>query len=120
MGTRVAPSAALAPAADAAKVVLSHSRKDASLADDLVAGLQAYGFEADIDREDIAPGEASEARLSGLIAEAGTVVYVISPSLVSSPQCSREVTETLRLSNRLLPVVWVPVTERRYQRNCRG
>lgn len=74
----MAPSAALAPAADVAKVFLSYSRKDVSLADDMVAGPQAYGFEADIDREDIAPGEAREARLSGLIAERDTVVYVIS------------------------------------------
>jgi hypothetical protein len=111
MRAKVAPSAALAPAADVAKVFLSYSRKDVSLADDMVAGPQAYGFEADIDREDIAPGEAREARLSGLIAERDTVVYVISPGLVSSPQCHREVTETLRLSKRLLPVVWVPVPE---------
>lgn len=109
MGTKAPPSAAPAPAAEAAKVFLSYSRKDAGFADDLVAGLQACGFEAYIDREDIAPGEAWEARLTGLIAEADTVVYVISPGSVSSPQCHWEVTETLRLSKRLLPVVWEAV-----------
>jgi hypothetical protein len=36
---------------------------------------------------------------------------VISPGSVSSPQCHWEVTETLRLSKRLLPVVWAPVAE---------
>lgn len=111
MGTKAPPPAAPAPAAEAAKVFISYSRKDAGFADDLVAGLQACGFEAYIDREDIAPGEAWETRLSGLIAEADTVVYVISPGSVSSPQCHWEVTETLRLSKRLLPVVWAPVAE---------
>jgi len=111
MGTKVPLPAAPAPAAEAAKVFISYSRKDAGFADDLVAGLSACGFEAYIDREDIAPGEAWEARLSGLIAEADTVVYVISPGSVSSPQCHWEVTETLRMSKRLLPVVWAPVAE---------
>ncbi|MDP1557111.1 MAG: toll/interleukin-1 receptor domain-containing protein [Hyphomonas sp.] len=111
MGTKAPPPAAPAPAAEAAKVFISYSRKDAGFADDLVAGLQACGFEAYIDREDIAPGEAWEARLSGRIAEADTVVYVISPASVTSPQCHWEVTETLRMSKRLLPVVWQPVAE---------
>ncbi|MBK8198056.1 MAG: toll/interleukin-1 receptor domain-containing protein [Acidobacteria bacterium] len=111
MGTRTSQPAGSAAPPEAAKVFLSYSRKDAGFADDLVAGLQACGFEAYIDREDIAPGEAWEARLSGLIAEADTVVYVISPHSVSSPQCHWEVTETLRMSKRLLPVVWEPVAE---------
>lgn len=111
MGTRASQPVVIAAPPEAAKVFLSYSRKDAAFADDLAAGLQACGFEAYIDREDIAPGEAWEARLSGLIAEADTVVYVISPHSVSSPQCHWEVTETLRLSKRLLPVVWAPVGE---------
>lgn len=111
MGTRVSQPARSAPQAEAAKVFLSYSRRDAAFADELVAGLQACGFEAYIDREDIAPGEAWETRLSGLIAEADTVVYVISPHSVSSEQCHWEVSETLRMSKRLLPVVWEPVAE---------
>lgn len=111
MGTKRSQPAAPATAPEAAKVFISYSRKDAGFADDLVAGLQACGFEAYIDREDIAPGEAWETRLGGLIAAADTVVYVISPHSVSSPQCHWEVEETLRLSKRLLPVVWEPVAE---------
>lgn len=96
---------------EAAKVFISYSRRDAAFADDLLAGLKACGFEAYIDREDIAAGEAWEARLGALIGQADTVVYVISPASVTSPQCHWEVTETLRLSKRLLPVVWQPVPE---------
>ena len=115
MGTKVSQpvlsAAGPRAAPEAAKVFLSYSRRDAAFADDLVAGLQACGFEAYIDREDIAPGEAWEARLSGLIGEADTVVYVISPHSVNSEQCHWEVTETLAMSKRLLPVVWEPVAE---------
>jgi len=115
MGTKptqpAGPASTPGAATESAKVFLSYSRKDAAFADELVAGLQACGFEAYIDREDIAPGEAWETRLSGLIAEADTVVYVISPHSVNSEQCHWEVTETLRMSKRLLPVVWEPVPE---------
>lgn len=105
------PGAGAAAAPETAKVFLSYSRRDAAFADELVEGLKACGFEAYIDREDIAPGEAWETRLSGLIAEADTVVYVISPHSVTSEQCHWEVSETLRMSKRLLPVVWAPVPE---------
>lgn len=110
MGTKP-PPAKPDTAPETAKVFLSYSRRDAAFADELVQGLKACGFEAYIDREDIAPGEAWETRLGGLIAEADTVVYVISPHSVTSEQCHWEVTETLRLSKRLLPVVWEPVPE---------
>lgn len=110
MGTRP-PPAKPDTAPETAKVFLSYSRRDAAFADELVQGLKACGFEAYIDREDIAPGEAWETRLGGLIEEADTVVYVISPHSVTSEQCNWEVTETLRLSKRLLPVVWEPVPE---------
>src|SRR3990167_8713511 len=115
MGTKptqpAGPASTPGAATESAKVFLSYSRGGAAFADDLVAGLQACGFEAYIDREDIAPGEAWEARLSGLIGEADTVVYVISPHSVNSEQCHWEVTETLAMSKRLLPVVWEPVAE---------
>ena len=111
MGTKVSQPVPPAPAPEAAKVFISYSRREAAFADELAAGLQACGFEAYIDREDIAPGEAWETRLSGLIGEADTVVYVISPHSVTSEQCHWEVTETLRMSKRLLPVVWEPVAE---------
>lgn len=111
MGTKPPQIAPAASRPEAAKVFISYSRRDAGFADELVEGLKACGFEAYIDREDIAPGEAWEARLSGLIAEADTVVYVISPHSVTSEQCHWEVSETLRMSKRLLPVVWEPVPE---------
>ena len=88
------------------KVFVSYSRADSAFAVDLVAALQACGFEAFIDQEDIAPGEPWEQRLGGLIENSDTVVFVISPDSLSSEHCSWEVGETLRLNKRLLPVVF--------------
>jgi len=93
------------------KVFLSYSRADTGFALELVNALQACGFEAFIDQEDIAPGEPWEQRLGGLIESADTVVYILSPDSLTSEHCSWEVTETLRLKKRLLPVVWRPVPD---------
>ena len=95
-----------AEAADKIKVFVSYAREDTGFASDLVAALQACGFEAYIDQEDIAPGEPWQDRLRGLIESADTVVYVISPDSLTSEHCSWEVDETLRLNKRLLPIVW--------------
>ncbi|MEO0815697.1 MAG: toll/interleukin-1 receptor domain-containing protein [Pseudomonadota bacterium] len=96
---------------DPIKVFLSYSRADTAFALELVNALQACGFEAFIDQEDIAPGEPWEQRLGGLIESADTVVYVLSPDSLTSEHCSWEVTQTLRLNKRLLPVVWRPVPD---------
>ncbi|MEO0983876.1 MAG: toll/interleukin-1 receptor domain-containing protein [Pseudomonadota bacterium] len=97
--------------ADGIKVFVSYSRADTAFALDMVAGLQACGFEAYIDQEDIAPGEPWEQRLSGLIEAADTVVYVLSPDSIVSHHCGWELEESLRLAKRLLPVVWRPVDD---------
>jgi tetratricopeptide (TPR) repeat protein len=95
------------------KVFVSYSRKDEVFAGDLVAALDACGFAPYLDKQDVAPGEPWEQRLSALIQQADTVVFVISPDSIGSQRCAWEVEETKRLSKRLLPVVWrsVPETE---------
>lgn len=99
------------------KVFVSYSRADTDFALDLVAGLQACGFEAFIDQEDIAPGEPWEARLGGLIESADTMVYVLSPDSLASTHCSWEVEEALRLNKRLLPVIWRVVDDNAVPKN---
>lgn len=94
------------PDAEPIKAFLSYSREDSEFALELVNALQACGFEAFIDQEDIAPGEPWEERLGGLIESADTVVYILSPDSLKSQSCSWEVAETQRLKKRLLPVVW--------------
>lgn len=62
-----------------AKVFVSYSRKDLAFAETLVGALFERGFEAFLDKKDIAGGEDWQKRLSQLIAAADTVVFVISP-----------------------------------------
>src|SRR5215475_10411323 len=94
------------------KIFISYSRRDAAdFADEMVAGLEYGGFAPFLDRHDIAAGEDWEARLSGLIAQSDTVVFVVSPEAVKSERCVWEVERTLALSKRLLPVIHKPVAE---------
>jgi hypothetical protein len=94
------------------KVFISYSRKDASaFVDELFAGLEVAGFVPFLDRHDIAAGEDWEARLGGLIQEADTVVFVVSPEAVKSERCGWEVDKTIELSKRLLPLIFKPVPD---------
>src|SRR5262249_9984305 len=93
------------------KIFISYSRKDEDFAQDLLAGLQAAGFEPYLDKHDIATGEDWEARLGRLIEAADTVVFVISPDAVASERCAWEVECTDNLKKRLLPIVFRRVEE---------
>ena len=88
-----------------AKVFISYSRKDLSFAQSLVEALTERGFDAFLDKTDIAPGEPWKERLGGLIAAADTVVFAISPDSVASTVCAWELDESGRLGKRLIPVV---------------
>ncbi len=98
------PSAAV-PTGDHAKVFVSYSRKDMAFAQMMVGALTERGFDAFLDKTDIAPGEPWKERLAGLIATADTVVFSVSPDSVASPICAWELEESTRLGKRLIPVV---------------
>ena len=88
------------------KVFICYSRRDSSpFADELVAGLELLGFEAVIDREDIAAAEDWEARLAALIQASDTIIVVLSPEAVRSERCAWEVHKAQELSKRLIPIV---------------
>ena len=91
------------------KVFVSYSRDDLEFADQLVAALDAFDFDLLIDRQGISAGEDWQRRLGALIAEADTVVFLLSPSALQSKMCAWEIAETDRLSKRLLPVVIKPL-----------
>jgi formylglycine-generating enzyme required for sulfatase activity len=93
------------------KVFISCSCKDEDFAQDLFEGLEATGFEPNLDKHDIAAGEDWEARLGRLIEAADTVVFVISPDAVISERCAWEMNRTVNLKKRLLPIVWRRVEE---------
>jgi hypothetical protein len=59
-------------------VFLSYSRDDLSFADQLEAALLSHRYVA-IDRQGISGGEDWKARLGGLIRDADTVIFVLSP-----------------------------------------
>jgi len=94
------------------KVFVSYARRDATaFADELVGGLELAGFDAFLDRHDIAAGEDWEARLSALIGLADTIVFVLSPASAASERCAWEVDKALSLSKRIVPVVALKVEE---------
>jgi hypothetical protein len=88
------------------RVFISYSRRDSSaLAEELVVGLELLGFEAILDRQDIAAAEDWEARLTRLIQTADTVIFLLSPEALKSERCAWEVRKAHDLSKRLIPIV---------------
>src|SRR5271167_2027588 len=87
------------------RVFISYSRVESDFADQLQAALQTCGFECVIDREDISGGEDWKTRLSALITESDTVVFVLSPTSARSEICGWEVEHSAELGKRILPVV---------------
>jgi hypothetical protein len=105
-GGRAAQQASRPDALDRGKlrVFISYSRDDLKFADQLDAALNACGFECVIDRHGISGGEDWKRRLGGLISEADTVVFVLSPTSANSEICAWEVEEAARLNKRILPI----------------
>src|SRR6516164_8316751 len=107
-GRIAAPAASMSKpiaAAHQAKVFVSYSRKDIAFAQMLVGALAERGFDAFLDKTDIAPGEPWKERLAALIAAADTVAFVASPDSVASEICSWEIEESARLGKRVIPIV---------------
>lgn len=96
---------------DRAKVFVSYSRKDLDFAQMLCGELIDRGFDAFLDKTDIAPGEPWKERLAALIAAADTVVYVVSPDSATSAICAWELDESARLGKRVIPIVTRQVSD---------
>jgi hypothetical protein len=87
------------------KVFVSYSRADSVFADELVSGLEWAGYAVTLDRSSIVEGEDWQKRLGALIADADTIVFVLSPHSAKSSVCGWEVEEAARLSKRIIPVL---------------
>ncbi len=110
MGTLSPPQTnRLVPQATKLKVFISYSRDDLKFADQLDAALDLYGFECTLDRQGIAGGEDWKRRLGGLIRDAETILFVLSPTSARSEICGWEVEEALRFGKRILPVLCRPL-----------
>lgn len=90
---------------------ISYSRKDAAAADRLHAALSAEGLNPYLDKHDIAAGEDWKARLGGLIENADTMVFLISPDSISSEVCDWEINHAELKGKRILPVVTREATD---------
>jgi len=94
------------------KVFVSYSRRDSSdFAEELVAGLELAGFAPFLDRHDIAAGEDWEIRLGGLIQQADTIIFVVSPEAIKSERCVWEIDKAFAESKRVLPLIFKPVPD---------
>src|SRR5215467_199016 len=93
------------------RVFISYSRDDLDFADQLTAALDFSGFECFIDRVGISGGEDWKRSLGGLIREADTVVFVLTPNSALSAICHWEVEEATRLNKRILPIVCRPLED---------
>src|SRR5262245_23774779 len=89
-----APTPARAGAGDRAaesnklNVFISYSRDDLDFADQLDALLKLQGFATTIDRHGISGGEDWKQRLGGLIRDADTIVFALSPASARSEICA--------------------------------
>ena len=88
------------------KVFISYSRADGDFADELMLALQDRSFDVSLDRRSIREGEAWKERLGVLIADADTVVFVLSPNSARSTVCQWEVEHAHELAKRIIPVLW--------------
>src|SRR5262249_48863816 len=86
------------------RIFISYSRDDLDFADQLDFALRLQGFETSLDRHAISGGEEWKQRLSNLIREADTVVFVLSPAAARSSICAWEVDEAAQLGKRIVPV----------------
>lgn len=110
MGTSTSEPASAGTSSGKANVFVSYSRLDTEVfALELAAALEAFGgFAVSIDQHSIVEGEEWKRRLGALIAEADSMVFIISPGSVGSGICHWEVEEAVRQAKRILPVLWQP------------
>ena len=64
------------PTSERLRIFISYSRRDAEMADRLVAALRAHGFEVAIDRRDLEFGEKWQAELAEFVRLWDTVVWL--------------------------------------------
>lgn len=87
------------------KIFVSYARSDVSFVDELVGGLELARFHVLIDRHSIIEGEDWKARIAALIAEADTILFVISPASLASPVCQWEIKDAQARAKRIMPVL---------------
>ena len=107
-----------------AKIFVCYARADEVFVGRIVESLESRDFDVLIDQHDKAaaedwskdihkqpfPFEHWWKEIQRLIAQADTVVFVISPASVESPVCQKELAEAASLNKRLAPIVHLQVS----------
>lgn len=108
----IAPNTPPSAVVDRLRIFISYARSDASdFAEYLVVALKLSGFDAYLDRHDIAKAEDWELRIGELIRQSDTVVFVISPASMESSRCKWEVDRAIASGKRIVPLQWIAVAE---------
>lgn len=93
------------PDSDDAKVFVSYSRRDREKAQRISDVLRERHFGVFLDTDDILPTEEWKGRLEQLIAEADTIVFLLSPNSAVSEVCAWEVEHASALGKRIAPMM---------------
>lgn len=86
-------------------VFLSYSRKDRDAVTAIVTALRAAGEDAWVDLDDIVPSARWMDEIKTAIADADSVIFIISPDSAASQVCGIELQYAVGLSKRIVPVV---------------
>jgi TIR domain len=86
-------------------VFVSYSRRDRDAVAAMVSALRAAGDEVWVDLDDIVPSAVWMEEIKTAIANADSVMFVVSPDSVSSEVCGIELKYAVDLSKRIVPVV---------------
>jgi predicted regulator of Ras-like GTPase activity (Roadblock/LC7/MglB family) len=86
-------------------VFLSYSRKDRDAVAAMVSALRAAGEEVWVDLDEIVPSTVWMEEIKTAIANADSVIFVITPDSVASQVCGLELQDAVELSKRIVPVI---------------
>jgi WD40 repeat protein len=88
-----------------AKIFVSYSRKDKTIAGRIVEALEKNELEAWIDWEDIPPTADWLQQIHKGIEEADAFLFLLSPDSIASQVCGQEVDHAVQNGKRLIPIV---------------
>lgn len=92
-------------------VFISYSRADKAFARQIYLALEENGFSPLMDTQAINPAEPWQERLTSMIEECDSVVFVLTAPFLASEPCQFEVSEAGRLGKRMIPLVPAPLED---------
>ena len=105
----MASDASLDETASSGNVFVSYSWSDRDFTQQIIALLEDEGYEAKVDRKDIAPSEEWRKRLSEMIRTSDTFLFVLTDAWLASENCRSEFDEALNAGKWLVPVLPRPL-----------